>query len=72
MLVLYGIWVLYVLLGITWLYYFISKRDEEQSDNMIGSLLIVTMWPFHILYELYKKCKIFLKNGSKTPSKKKR
>lgn len=71
MLVLYAIWVLYVLLGITWLYYFISKRDDEQSDNMIGSMLIVTMWPFHILYELYKKCKIYL-NGLKTPLRKKR
>lgn len=71
MLVLFGIWALYILLGITWLYYFIVKKDEEQSDNMIGSLFIVIGWPLHISYEIYKKCKIYLV-GLKTPLRKKR
>jgi len=54
MIKLFGIWTLYVLLGIIWLNYFSNKR-KIQSENVIGSLMIVTLWPLHIIYELIRK-----------------
>jgi hypothetical protein len=71
MLLLFAVWGVYLLLGITWLFYFISKKGDEQYDNMIGSLVITLMWPFHIIYEIHKKCRIYL-NGLRIPSKRKK
>lgn len=55
---LFIIWTIYVLLGISWLYVFIERYVVQPYDfNMLGSLFIVCFWPAHIGYRVFKKIK---------------
>jgi len=47
------IWVLYLTLGIFWLFYTV-KNNIIKEYNMIGSLILVTVWPIHLLYVKFK------------------
>ena len=42
-------WVLYLAFGLLWLNHSI-KNDIIKEYNMLGSLMLVTLWPIHMLY----------------------
>lgn len=49
----FGIWTLYVILGVVWTVYYFNKKNI-QSENVIGSMVIALIWPLHIIYNLLK------------------
>jgi hypothetical protein len=51
---LFLIWFLYLMFGIFWLNYTVQKNIVEEY-NVIGSLIIVTVWPIHMFYTKFKK-----------------
>lgn len=54
MLILFLLWFLYIATGVLWLAHTVEKKIIEEY-NMIGSLLIVAIWPIHLIYTKFKK-----------------
>lgn len=51
---LFMYWTIYVLIGILWLWRFSKKQPKNKEYNVIGSLFITVMWPFHMIYNFFK------------------
>lgn len=56
MMKLYLIWAVYVTIGLVILYRTLSHKDEE-SNNVVGSLAFVCLWPGYITHKIVKKIK---------------
>lgn len=54
-LILYGIWTLHVLLGVCFLYYFVSKKNFD-FDNILVVMMFISLWPIIVLFYFCKKC----------------
>lgn len=52
---LYILWVIYISVGVIYMYLSVIK-DKRVPNNMIGSLLFITLWPLFMIYYFYKKC----------------
>ena len=53
MLVFWLVWGLYLSCGILWLKWLILKNKLSES-NVIASILIVSIWPVHLVFELIR------------------
>jgi hypothetical protein len=51
--IMFLIWALYLILGFLWLCYTIKKNIIKEY-NVIGSLILILMWPFHVLHSKFK------------------
>jgi hypothetical protein len=47
-------WSIYVLIGILWLY-FLVEDNWTTEWNQLGSIALVVIWPFHIIYYFWRK-----------------
>jgi hypothetical protein len=47
-------WSIYVLVGILWLY-FLVEDSWTTEWNQLGSIALVVIWPFHIIYYFWRK-----------------
>lgn len=52
--ILFLVWFLYLVLGVLWLNHTV-KKDLIDEYNVIGSLIIITIWPIHLFYTKIKK-----------------
>jgi hypothetical protein len=53
---IFSYWIVYVLIGILWLWRFVKQQPKDfGNNNVIASLFIVCAWPFHIIYDMFKK-----------------
>ena len=52
--ILFLVWFLYLVLGVLWLNHTFKKNLIDEY-NVIGALIIVTMWPIHLFYTKFKK-----------------
>lgn len=47
------IWVSYLVLGIWWGFRYVNKRNLV-VNNVVGFLMLVICWPFHMTYEIIR------------------
>jgi len=47
-------WFIYLVLGIIWLNHLV-KEDYLEEHNVIASLIILMIWPIHMIYTKIKK-----------------
>lgn len=52
--ILFLVWFLYLTLGVLWLNHTV-KKGLINEYNVIGALIIVTIWPIHLFYTKIKK-----------------
>jgi hypothetical protein len=53
-LLLLALWTVYIGLGIAWLNYLVQK-NYLLEHNVIASLIILMIWPIHMIYTKIKK-----------------
>jgi hypothetical protein len=53
MLVFWLVWSLYLLCGGLWINWLVLKNKISES-NVIASLLIISIWPAHLVFELIR------------------
>jgi len=54
MLLFFLIWLLYLIIGVFYLYTLVNSKNKHKEYNIIGSLVIITIWPFMLINNLIK------------------
>jgi len=60
LLFLFTLWSLYLGIGFGWLIYATQKKYLKEH-NTLGCLIIISIWPLHLIYTKYEIFKKFIK-----------